>query len=268
MSEALAEAEAPAAESAAVGTAPEAAGTAEAVEAPAAAPAFDYEDPRFLDLVDNRAAELASGLLEQRLGPLEQLLQQAFAGDQNAQQQVDQITGDLNPWDDNFASSLDQRFQSLEQKIGGMIDQVTAPLQAREQQEIVQEGEQRLQDIMADDIARHGDFPVDPETGKSAAKELVRPLADILFPEIAARYGNNPRAAEIAISKASGLLRAVGAEYGKAALAEHVNRNAKLAGVQGEPGIGAVGVETTPDQIYRPGQLTDKYAANASRLRS
>lgn len=224
------------------------------VEAPAPAAAFDFgaiaNDPRFAEVVDTRAAELAESIVAQRFGPLEQMLRQALTDESG--NVIDPAA--LDPWGDNFGGALDQRFQALEERFAGMINQVAEPLRAREQAEVFAEGESRLKDMVADDVARNGDFPrmVDPATGEvaqsSQAQEAIIPLARMLFPQIEQRFGRTPRAAEIAISHASQMVRGIVAEAAAHALHTEQNRLAALATANGEPsGNGVGGVRTLPD---------------------
>lgn len=208
-----------------------------------APPPFSYgTDPQFLEAVDSRAYELANGLVDQRLAPLEQLLRDAFQADQGGGS-VD--PAQLNPWGEGFGESLDARFQALEQRFAQMLNGVAAPLAARQEAETVAEGNQRIQDMIADDIGRNGDFPTNPETGRSAAKDAIRPLADILFPQIAQRYGNTPHAAEAAVFKATAMVRAIVDEARQHGATTETNRLATLAGANGDLGVNGAGVQTT-----------------------
>ena len=266
MSETLTEA-APAAEPAAPevtpdGVAPDAGGTITAPAAPAQAQ--PWEDPAVLDLVDARA----QALLEQRMAPIVPLLEQ-FLQSGGYEQGQQAAPGELNPWDESFGSSLDQRFQALEQRIGGMLQQVTAPLEARAQAETIQHGEERLKDILADDIARNGDFPADPSTGRSTAKDLVRPLADMFFPEFASKLGETPRAAELAMTRAAALVRTIVAESRNFAVNQETNRLTALANANSEPGVTGAGVETgTSGRPLGARELAMKYGNRANALRA
>lgn len=223
-----------------------------------AAPAFAYgDDPRFLEAVDSRAYELANGLVDQRLGPLEQMLREAFQAEQGGAP----APGELNPWEEGFGPSLDQRFDTLKQEMQKMVAGIAAPLAARQEAETVAEGNQRIQDMVADDISRNGDFPTDPETGRSAAKEAIRPLADMLFPAFAQRLGGRPdpqtgsyvfphasggpRAAEQAVFQATALVRQIVAEATQHASTTELNRLGTLAGANGDLGVNGAGVQTT-----------------------
>lgn len=229
----------------------------------AAAPPYDpTEDPRVVDFVNTQAARIA----EERF---QHLVEEAQRG---AQQQpalttdglVDEY-GNINPA--ALAEFLAQRDERLFGQIDQRFQQIAQPLEARAQAETIQEGEQRIQDMIADDVSRNGDFPVDPDTGKSPAKELIRPLADLLFNDVAATYGATPRAAEIAVSKAATLVREIVDLGRKTGVTEHINRNAELAGANRQPGAGAVGLTTRPEGPRKPGELARQFGQSADRIR-
>jgi hypothetical protein len=106
-----------------------------------------------------------------------------------------------NPWDDDFGGSLDARFQSLEQKMEGWLQQLAQPLMADQQAKAVAEGEQRLQDVLADDIGRHGEFSSKPEVDREA-RHLVRTLADHIYDGLAGRFGGHDQSSAPASARA------------------------------------------------------------------
>lgn len=175
--------------------------------------------------------------------------------------------GNLDP--QAFAGFLAQRDQQLLGHFDQRFQQIAAPLAAQEQEKVVAEGEQRLQDILTDDISRNGEFVtgVDEESkaADAEARKLVRTLADQAFPEIAQRYGMTPAAAERAISQAAGQVRSLLRAAGKTSVAQHVNHNATLAGARQEPAAGASGLVGMSDIPNDPSQigadLVQKYAA-------
>ena len=245
--------------------APAAAPGGEAVPPAAAtdvAPAWSPDDPAFLEAVDQRAIDL----YEQRFGPLAQMLEQTFAGYPAVQMQPGFEGQPLlppDPFSDNYQQELavynQARDEQLMTRIEQMIGQVAQPLNARIESETLAEGQQRLQDMIADDVARNGDFPRAPGETESKAQKLVMPLAEALFPQIASRYGGGPRAAELAIQQASSTVRAIIAEAGAAALEAHKNQVATLTGVQGEPGAAAAGAQGLSD-TQDPNEITRRYA--------
>lgn len=210
--------------------------------APVVAPQPSWDDDQFADL----AAAQAERLFNERMAPLVPLLER-FLGDGSGAPggaaAAAGAPGALNPWDENFGDNLDARFQQFEQLLNTGLERLAAPLAAREQAEIVEEGNQRLQDMAADEIARNGDFAADPETNETPGKQLVRPLADLFFPAIAEKYGPTPRAAAIAIDQAAGIVRQIEANAAKVALAKETNRLSTLAGANGEPAVAGVGAQ-------------------------
>lgn len=228
--------------------------------APAWSPEQLQGDPGFRDFIAQEAAQIA----EQRLSAL---LEQFSTAEPAAGQGQDPNAGlaALDPFSDDFGQALDQRFETMLARVEQMVGQVAQPLQQQMQQANVAEGEQRIQDMIADDVARNGDFPRAPGETESKAQQLVQPLAEVMFNDIAARYGNTPRAVEIAIQQASATVRGIIAEAGAAAIAEHTNRLAGLAGAHGEPAAGAVGAQGVPDTLD-PGEITRRYARNGQAL--
>lgn len=232
------------------------------------APAWSPDNPAFLEAVDQRAIDL----YEQRFGPLQQLLEQSFAGDPAAAQQGQQQQQQLlppDPFSDNYQQELaaynQARDEQMYARFEEMLGQVAQPLNARIQSETVAEGQQRLQDMIADDVARNGDFPRAPGQTESQAQKLIMPLAEALFPQIAERYGVGTRGAEMAIQQASSTVRAIIAEAGAAAVEAHKNQNATLLAVQGEPGTAVAGAQGLSD-TQDPSEITRRYAAAGRQL--
>jgi hypothetical protein len=214
-----------------------------------AAPAWSPDDPRFLEAVDGRALDL----IEQRFGPIAQLLEQTLSAGtagppQPGVQQGQQQLVPPDPFSDNYAAEFAAYQQARDEQMFGrfeqMIGQIAQPLNERIESETTAEGEQRLKDMLADDIARNGEFPRLPGQTTSKSEQLVRPLAQALFPQIAARYGAGPRAAEVAMSQAAQTVRELVNEAGQAALEAERNRTATLAGARTDIGSnGAAGAQ-------------------------
>src|SRR5581483_11722911 len=111
----------------------------------------------------------------------------------------------------------DQRDQRIVAAVQQMFSPLASQMQAQQEAETIASGEARLEDILADDIARNGDFvraagnaPEQIAAAQAAdaqARQMVRTVADQLFPQIAERYGATPRAAEIAMTKAAEQVR-------------------------------------------------------------
>jgi hypothetical protein len=233
-----------------------------------AAPAWSPEDPAFAQAIDDRAL----ALIDQRFGPIAQLLEQTLGGgdDPGGQQQFGGVPQlQLDPFDEGFGANLAQLLQAQNQQMLGqvqqLIGQVAQPLNAQLEQQTIEEGNQRLKDMIADDVARNGDFPRAEGAAESKAQQLIQPLAEAMFPGIAARYGAGPRAAEVAIQQASSTIRAIIAEAGAAAVAAHQNQLGTLAGARGEPGSAAAGTQGVPDTLD-PSEVTRRYAASGRAL--
>jgi hypothetical protein len=233
-----------------------------ALEAAPAPPGLSWDSPELLDLVDARA--------QQQLAQLAPLFEQALANEGVAPD-VPAAGPALDPLSDNFGQDLQALLAAEREATLGEIRQMFGTLQEREQARETAEnnarGEQHLADVLDDNIARLGDFPADPETGFSA-KTLVRPLADALFPVVAAKLGYTQRAADIAMEQAAQMVRdtvAVGARQG---VNRETTRLTAIAGARGEPGAaGAGGIPTRPEP-RTPGEVTARYAAEARRLHS
>lgn len=223
-------------------------GEATEVEAPEAAtpaaeaPALDpLELQAELEYVRSQNNELY-GLLQQIAGQSEQ---GQFA--QNVQQQtgadvsslVDEY-GNFNP--QAFAQWQSQRENALVQQIGQMFQPLQQTFEQQREQAVVAEGEQRLQDILADDISRNGEFASDPQAD-SQARDLVMTLASQMFPDVAQRYGETPQAAEIALTRAATQVRGLLRSASGAAVTQTQNQLATLANAHGEPGAHGAGVE-------------------------
>jgi hypothetical protein len=234
-----------------------------AVEPPAPA-APNWNDPALLDLVDTRAGEIAQQQLVQLL---EQYANEpAPQGQPQGQPQIGQLVDEYGQLDPNalvqlLAQQQAQTFAALDQR----IQQLQAPLTARFEQETVAEGNQRLSDILADDVARNGEFSSDAEAD-NAARQLVRTLAEQAFPQVAQRFGNTPRAAEMAMAQAAAQVRQVLTADRASALTTEQNRIAALAGVRVEPGTAAVGVEGLSDTPLSAREIAMKYSAKATVL--
>jgi hypothetical protein len=225
-----------------------------AAVAPVPAPAsatIDWTDPDVIQVVDSRAA----AIFEAQMQPLLPLLEQVLGvGDPAAAGQPG-AGGPLNPWDDGFGEGLDARFQSLEQKMEGWLQQLAQPLMADQQAKAVAEGEQRLQDVLADDIGRHGEFSSKPEVDREA-RHLVRTLADHIYDGLAGRFGGHdqvirtgvgPRLSEAAMTQSAGLIRNLLAAERSAGAAIETNRLATLASAPGAEPAFAAGVQVVGD---------------------
>lgn len=212
--------------------------------APAApeAPALDpLELQAELEYMRSQNAELYS-VLQQFADRAEQ---GQFAQDVRQQTGADVTSlvdeyGNFNP--QAFAQWQAQREQALTNQIGQMLQPLQQTFQQQQEAQIVSEGEQRLQDMLADDIARNGEFASDPEAD-AQARDLVTTLASQMFPDISQRYGATPQAAEIAMTRAASQVRGLLRSASGAAVSQTQNQLATLAEAKGEVGPHGAGVE-------------------------
>lgn len=165
--------------------------------------------------------------------------------------------GQLNV--ERFAQLQTARDQALLQQIGQMFNPIQESFQSQQEATILSEGEQRLADILADDVARNGEFASDPEAD-ARAREFVAERASQLFPEIAERYGANPRSAEIAMTRAASEVRGLIQTVGGAAVQQNQNQLATLANANSEVGGTTAGVEAP---VIRLGETSaSRFAAS------
>lgn len=213
------------------------------------ASAWAADDPDFIDAVDARATEL----FERQFGSLMPLLS-ALANGEATQGAEPVQFGPLDPLDESFGPNLDARLQAFEQRLAGMVEQITQPLAAREEAEREATGNTRVDGWIADDLDRNG------QLGAKATAQ-IRPLAEALLPQFVARYGNGPRAAEMAVQRAVATIRDLVTEASSTGVEQHNDRLGKLAGVRPEIGAGGgSGVVTFPEKIGQSNrELAQKY---------
>lgn len=236
---------------------------AEAETTEAAAPAV--EAPALDPLELQAELENTRAQYNEVLGVLEQLAQPGQSDQQAARQagyDISDLTdeyGNLDP--QKFAAYQGQRDAAIVARMEQMFQPIQQTFSQQQEQAVIAEGEQRLQDIMADDVSRNGDFAPDPEANQQAI-ELVHTLASQMFPDVARRYGANPQSAEIAMNRASAQVRGLLKSVGGAAVAQTQGNLATLAGAHGEPGSGGAGVEAP---VIRLGETSAaRFAAGGS----
>lgn len=217
-----------------------------------AAPAFDPAELQAeLEFVRNQNAQLA------------QILQA-----QQTRETPGQAAAQLPEYDPFDAQSVVAWQNARDQQLLAAIDQrlSTVTNQFAQQAAMAQqvEGEQRIEDVIADDISRNGEFAADP-AADAQARATVRALAEQMFPEYAQRYGAGPRAGELAIAKAAAQVRTLLQAAGTTAVTQRDNELATLAGAKGEPGAGASagvpGVSVPAADLRRP-SLAAKYGSD------
>lgn len=245
----------------------------------AAAPSPDHEAPAGEageSLPSGDATEAAAQPSEPAFDPREIQAEIEFLRGQN--QQLAQLVqgyppssateagADASPTLDPFADDYSQQLAALiQQTVAQAVQPLSATFQQQQQAAAQAESEQRVQDVIADDVARNGEFVTgDTDEQKAAdrqARQLVRTLAEQSFPEYAARYGAGDRAAAFAIEKAAAQVRSLLAAAGQTAVARHQNHLGTLAGAPGEvPGVG--GAAATEQPVVKIGsRVVDRYAA-------
>lgn len=234
------------AEPGAIENAPDLAGQVAAGEVAAAAPVIETSAAPPVDPLEMQAE------LEHMRQQYVQLAAQLEAGTQQPQaaaapsgafdpsRLVDEF-GQLNPA--ALVELLTAQQQGLAQFVDQRFQQIQEPIAAQQQAAAVAQGEERLTSMLADDIARNGDFPRAPGATESKAQQLVKPLARVLFPQVQERFGATPRAAEIAMSRAASMVREIINEAQTAGANAETNRLAVLADARHEAGGAAVGVQ-------------------------
>lgn len=233
---------------------------------PAAAP-IDYDDPRLQDLIQAQASQIAQQTIEQAMQRTQTQQPQTQPGFDTSQL-LDEY-GNVNPA--ALAQFMQHNQQMTLQAVQEMFTPLASQMQAQQEAETIASGEARLEDILADDIARNGDFVraagntpelvAQAQQADQAARQLVRTTADQLFPEIAQRYGATPRAAEIAMSRAADQVRSLLRAAGQAAQAAQANQLATLAGQNGEVGSAGTGAGAVSRPVVKIGErVVDRYA--------
>lgn len=224
-----------------------------AVSAPAAAPV--WETPEFREAVAEQAAEIA---------------QAQIAAMRAEQAQAPEVAGQpyvppaLDPYSDTFgqdlASLLEHNRQQTMNEMRTLVQPVTESLTASQMAAQQAEGDQRVADIIADDIARNGDLG-------TTAQSLIRPLASIRYDELIGRgHPHGPRTGELAVQSAATTVRQSVAEERTAAATAETNRISTLGGVLGQPAAGAAGVSGIQEIELDPRRLVEKHSQRMHAL--
>jgi hypothetical protein len=145
----------------------------------------------------------------------------------------------LDPLDDQFQSQLDQY---IDQKFSGYAEYVQA--------QQYREGSARAEDILADEIAKNGDYLF------AESKDKARALANNYIGEMNQQYpGNQTQAAEAALNKAAADVRAWEASVKEAAIEQYKNELAGLSGARRD--IPAGGINGQQFNMPTGGSLVD-----------
>lgn len=216
---------------------PAAEAATEAVEttpATEAAPAgWTPDDPAFIDAVDARAAEVANVQFQQLL----QRFEAENVGAQTAPGEPIDLNELLNPLNDGFGQNIGQFLQQRDEYLLSQVKEMFQPFQSRFQNETVQEGMQRVADIIDDDFSRNG--AIELGEGAPDPKKVIQEIAPLYLGEMESRYGQgSPRAAEQALAKATGMVRSIVTAAEKRGAAQNANQLATLSSANREPGTG------------------------------
>lgn len=226
-------------------------------DAPDATPDAPVDPLAGIDLDAIRAlAEVAPSLLQQR--PPEQNVQQATPNGGF----LDGVDPNeyLNPLSDNFG-------ENLLNVLNVVAERAQQPYRDMQEQEEASRSQELLKDAAHDLETKKGEF-IGDDAAKQFARSQMLQVARQVFPEIASRYGNTDRAADLALERAYDTVKGIQDSIAKAAVEQHVNRNARLADQHVAPGLGgASGIETTPAVVLSPRELALKYGNRASALR-
>ena len=122
--------------------------------------------------------------------------------------------GPLSGYDPEFRQELDQ-----------YINDKLSPYSAYQEQAILGEAEQRAQDILHDLSVRDGEFDT----------QTARLRADALLPDMAARYGPGPKAAEAALQAAATAQREYESQIRDKALEQYHNQLRGITSAPREP---------------------------------
>jgi hypothetical protein len=125
--------------------------------------------------------------------------------------------GPLSGYDPEFRQELDQ-----------YINQKLSPYQSFQQDAILGEAEQRAQDILHDDAVRNGEFDT----------QTARLRADHLLPDMTAKYGPGPKAAEAALAAAAKEQRDYEKQMYDKAVDQYTNRMRGISTAPREPAAG------------------------------
>lgn len=229
--------------------------------APEAAPAEPTIDPRELqaelEYVRSQNTELAAWIQQQ-----EQQGQQPGAAAPAA--------GEPDIYDEfgnvDAVKLLQAQRSIVQEEMATLRGELQQAETNRMQQEREAEGHQNALDMIADDVARNGEFASDPKADEQARHRVYARAEELLTTELVHRYGATARAAEIAIARAAAEERAYISGLRGEGATQQANRLATLAGAASDGGTGATGgVEGTP-AFKSPGEVVDYYASKAREV--
>lgn len=214
---------------------------AEEPSAAAAAPAWT-DDPAVRDFIAAEAEQIADARAEAKLN---ELLQQYAGSGEQQQQPFEDGNFDpneyLNPLNDTFGQNLLETLQAFGSHI---VQQAQAPFVQAQQHAQAQEADARLNDVIADTIARNGEI-VSAE-GENVG-EAIRQRARQIMAQLEPRYGFSDRTAERAIEQAYQQEKQYREALGKAYHERQMNELRGLAGAPTQPATSAHGAPVHAD---------------------
>lgn len=129
---------------------------------------------------------------------------------------------ELDPLADDFQARLDAY---LDQRLGPVYNATQSWQQA--------EGTERAKDILTDNISRNGEFLY------QGSSERALREAEAYLPEMQAKYGATPQAAEAAINAAADAVRQYEKEVGEAYHTRQMNQLRRIGEAPRQPGAPA-----------------------------
>lgn len=216
------------------------------------------DHPDLREWVSEEAAQIADA----RVGELEQYIR-GFAANGGDGQGAPQFDANefLNPLGDNYGANMITLLQHNQQQTLEAVKEMLSPFQQQSEQTEAAERDTLLRSTISDVAGRDGGLA----GGDTAISRVMAAVRNTHFPELARRYGQTDRAAELAIDKALREEREYQKQIREAGLEQHTERVGALAAIHGEPGAGAgSGVVTIGDKPLSSRELALKYGGRAA----
>lgn len=177
---------------------------------------------------------------QQQLAALSHWAQQRAALE--AQQARGQEIPRPDPFSDTFQEDLDRYLESR-----------MAPLLSTHEQMELAAGEELAHDIIADNIAREGEFL------HEGSKQLAFQLSRSFLPQAIQRYGYTDRAGEAALEMACKHVRDLESQIGTAYHERQINQLHTLTGARGEPAGSTPAAQITGGPYAHGQRVTDRF---------
>ena len=175
-------------------------------------------------------------------------------GDPNAPFDWSQV----DPYAEDFGQQIGTGIeQTIIRAMGAYMAPIAGSVAAQQAQAEAERGQELVSDMIEAELTSGPDLT-------DEAKPLVEPLAESLMPSIAQRYGNHPRAAEMAIREAATILRNIENAAATRGVTQHTNQIANLETAPPEPppaGAQAAVPATAPAAPLDPRSLASKYGS-------